>query len=292
MAQIVVIAGGSGFIGKALTKHLISEGYEVRILSTSIEKSNFVWNPDAETIDQKVFDGVQHIINLSGANIGSKRWTKKRKMEILNSRIKSTEFLYKVISGLKDKPLTFISASAIGIYGTTTSEHIFTEEDPPAHDFIGEVCQKWEEAALKFKNLNIRTVIIRTSLVLSKDAEIYKKLSFLSKNYLGSIIGNGKQYIPWVHLDDLCRLYSEALNKNTYSGFYNICSPQHITNKEFIKALAKSLKRPILLPPIPKFLIKFILGEMAIIILEGSRISSLKSINEGFTYTHSHIFDI
>jgi uncharacterized protein (TIGR01777 family) len=285
----VLITGGSGMIGTCLTRSLLHDGYSVSHLSRSkisqiAGVQVFSWDPEKGILDAEVFAGVDHIIHLAGANIGEKRWTQKRRDEIRRSRIDSAKLIHKVISenGLKIK--TFISASGISIYGTVTTEKIFTEEDPPAGDFLGNICIGWEAAADLFAKENIRTVKIRQAVVLGKNDLALKRITFPSKfGFLGQA-GKTTQYMPWIHLKDICNIYLKALKDERINGVYNAVSPEHVTHHQFMKILSKVLKKPLIPVPLPEFVLKIVYGEMAGIVLEGSRVSSEKIRNAGYTF--------
>jgi len=286
--RTVLITGASGYISGHLQQKLKTQGYRVRTLTTNILNSNvedcFYWNPENQDINRKAFDSVDYIIHLAGANIGAARWTKRRKQEILDSRVNATRFLFDKVLLYKVPLKAFISASATGYYGTVTSDTIFDEEAPAAHDFLGNVCFQWENAAARFQELGIRTVKIRTGVVLSNDAPALKKMLLPIKMGIGSSLGSGKQYIPWIHIDDLCEIYLKAIEDNTFTGPFNAVAPQHITNKEMMKTLSKILKKPFWFPAVPAFVLRILFGEMADILLKGSRVQPKKLLEKGFEY--------
>ncbi len=285
----VLISGGSGMIGRYLTSLLLAEGFNVCHLSRKQDQFGkvrvFRWNPGKDIIDPVILDGVNHIIHLAGANIGQKRWTRKRKKEIIASRVDSAKLLHKAMleNGIDLK--TFVSSSATGYYGSVTSEHIFTEEDPPADDFLGTTCRLWEEAAYMFETSGIRTVKIRTSMVLKKSDSALTKLMAPSKYGILPVMGNGRQYMPWIHISDLCNIYLNALKNDEMKGAYNAVAPQHITFHEFMRTVASAMERKGIYLPVPSVLLKTTLGEMADILLKGSRISSRKIMETGFQFT-------
>ncbi len=285
----ILITGGTGLIGKRLSSILKSNGYHVRLLSR--EKINhksdqvFTWNINKRSLDQNALKDVDHIIHLAGAGIADEKWSNKRKKDIIDSRVISTELLYNSVKKQKVPLKTFISASAIGYYGSITSETIFKETDQPASDFLGKVCNLWEQSTFQFKKLKIRTVALRTGIVLSNNGGALKKIT-------GPIIaplGNGKQYMPWIHIDDLCKLYIHAIEDDRFKGAYNAVSPEHQTNYSFSKTVAKIYKTPLLPIGAPKFILKAILGEMSTIILNGSRISSNKIKTLGFKFDYEKL---
>jgi len=283
----ILITGGTGLIGKHLIKALSDKGYSISILSRKkISDSiypTYMWNVDTMEIDNKAIEWADVIIHLAGTNIGAKRWTKKRKKEIADSRIKSSELIFNAVKKQNNKLKVFISASAIGFYGTINSNKIFTENDPPANDFLGEICNHWEQAVEKFKELEIRTVKIRTGVVLSKQEGALSKMIIPVKAGLGAALGSGKQFLPWIHIDDLCNIYIKAIGDSQMSGAYNAVASNE-TNKSFTRTLAKILNKPLWLPNIPGFFLKMLFGEMADILLKGSQISNHKIKKSGFTF--------
>ena len=289
----ILIAGGSGLVGKYLTSLLLSEGYKVSHLSRKSYQFGkvrvFRWNYEKGIIDPVIFDGIDFIINLAGANIGEMRWTKKRKDEIIKSRVESTRFLYKVISDNGIQIKAFISASASGYYGSATSDKIYIESDPPATDFTGTVCRLWEEAADLFGNAGIRTVKIRTAVVLEKNDSALAKLMKPAEYGFLVQAGNGRQYMPWIHILDLCNIYLKAIEDSNLQGAYNAVSPDHVTHRDFMKTLAQIMKKPIFFTGIPSFVLRAALGEMSEIILKGSRVSSEKIMNSGYTFHFNNL---
>jgi uncharacterized protein (TIGR01777 family) len=294
MKKNVLISGGSGFIGSHLTGLLIAKGYSVSILSRS-EKQNkgdifyYKWDVANQTIDENAVLNADFIIHLAGENIAEKRWTGKRKAAIIDSREKSTQLLYCVLKKNNKKLDAFISASAVGIYGAVNGEEICSENTPPANDFLGYTCQKWEGALDFIENLNIRTVKIRTGLVLGKNDGFLKKLIPLFKFRLGSALGSGKQYMPWIHVDDLCNIYLQAVSNPNMEGPYNAAISDNTTNTIFSKTLARILGYSIWLPNVPAFVLKLVMGEMAVIVLTGRRVSSDKIEQTGFQFQFKNL---
>ena len=261
MKKNVLISGGSGFIGSHLTELLLAKGYSVSILSRS-EKQNkgdifyYKWDVANQTIDDNAVLNADYIIHLAGENIAEKRWTAERKAAIIDSREKSAQLLYSVLKKSNKKLDAFISASAVGIYGAVNGEEICSEDMPAANDFLGRTCQKWEGTMDLIENLNIRTVKIRTGLVLGKNGGFLTKLIPLFKRKLGSVLGSGKQYMPWIHLDDLCAIYLQAVNDSSMHGPYNAAVSDNTTNTIFSKTLARIFGYSIWLPNVPAFILK------------------------------------
>jgi uncharacterized protein (TIGR01777 family) len=294
MKKNVLISGGSGFIGRNLTTLLLAKGYSVSILSRS-EKQNkgdvfyYKWDVAKQTIDDEAILKADYIIHLAGENIAEKRWTAKRKAAIIDSREKSTQLLYSVLKKHYKKLDAFVSASAVGIYGAINGEEICTEDMKPANDFLGYTCQKWEDSIDFIENLNIRTVKIRTGLVLGKNDGFLKKLIPLFKYRLGSALGSGKQYMPWIHVDDLCAIYLQAISDASMEGPYNAAICDNTTNTVFSKTLARVFGYSIWLPNVPAFVLKLVMGEMAKIVLTGRRVSSDKIEQTGFKFKFNNL---
>lgn len=289
MAKIL-ITGGSGLVGTALCKKLIALNHEVRILSRhpkSTDKiKSFFWNVESQQIDETAFDGVEHIIHLAGAGIADSRWTDARKKEIIDSRVNSMKLITEVIKKKNMRLKSFVGASAVGKYGMITSEKIYSETDSGQEDFLSDCCTQWENSYKEIETLSEKMCIIRLAMVLSANGGALKRLMPLFKLGLGSAIGSGKQYMPWIHIEDLVSVFCEALFNQNFKGTYNAVSSEHTTNKEFSKQLAKSLSKPFFVPNVPSFLMKLLFGEMANMLLQGSRVSNQKLLHTGFTFKY------
>lgn len=296
MEKNVLITGGSGFVGKNLTNLLIRKGFTVAILSRTKKQNTanifyYQWDVACQFIEEEAVLNADYIIHLAGENIAEKRWSKKRKQAIIDSRIQSAQLIYTVLKKNNKKVGTFVSASAVGIYGAVNGEEICTEEMPLAHDFLGLTCQKWESIVDYIENLNIRCVKIRTGLVLGKNDGFLNKLLPVFKMRLGSALGSGKQYMPWIHVNDLCNAYLMAIENPEMNGSYNVTVNDNTTNAVFSKTLAKLLGYRIWLPNVPAFLIKMALGEMAQLLLTGRRVSSEKIEKAGFQFQFRNLED-
>ncbi len=286
--ETVLITGGTGLVGKHLSNKLQEKGYSVVFLSRASQKTSsikiFEWNYQENTIDNSVFNNIDYIIHLAGANIGEKRWTNNRKQLILDSRVKTGQLIFDKIKEQKKSIKAFISASAIGYYGTITSETIFKETNLSANDFLGNICNQWEKIADKFEEIGIRTVKIRTGVVLTEKEGALSKMITPVKMGIGSAIGTGKQYLPWIHIDDLCGIYIKAIEDKTIQGSFNAVAPDYRTNKDFTNILASVLNRPFWFPNIPAFTMNLMFGEMSSILLKGSRVSSDLIISKGYSF--------
>lgn len=286
MKEIVLITGAGGMIARELSKKLEKE-YTVRFLTRKKKHDHdFEWDIKNGTIDESAFDDVSHIIHLAGANISEKRWTDERKKELISSRIDSAGLLLKTLRKKNIKLKSFISASGINYYGTVTTHKIYSEEDPPGNDFLSEVVVLWERAADDFKEQNLaeRVVKIRTAVVLSKEDGALKKMLPTIQYGIGSALGSGKQYMPWIHIDDICSIYEAALKNTNIDGAYNAVSPQHTTNENLTKKIAEVLKKPLFMPNVPSFVLKLLFGELSDALLEGSRASAQKIMDTGFQF--------
>ena len=291
----ILITGGTGVIGKNLSEKLTKKGYTVAILSRTSSQDKkirtYAWDIDKNEIEKEAIETADYIIHLAGANRGEKRWTAKRRQLILDSRTKTGEFIFKEIKENKNKLKAFISASAVGYYGSITTDKIFSETDKPSNDFLGEVCEEWEKTADNFEKLGIRTLKIRTGIVLTEEGGALAKMVTPIKFGIGSAIGNGRQFMPWIHIDDLCDIYIKAIEDIQMNGAYNAVSPNHTTNKDFTKTVALVLNKPFWFPNVPALLLKIIFGKMSDIILNGSRVSSEKIIKTGFQFKFPNLED-
>ena len=289
----ILISGGTGLIGKELSKALQQQGFNVAHLSRSKagvdDVKTYLWDVEKKFIEPEAFDNVNVIIHLAGSGIADARWTKSRKKEILNSRVDSCNLLFDYVKKKNIKLDAFISASGTGYYGAITTTHVFTENDPAANDFLGQTCVLWEKAADNFLSLNTRVVKIRTGIVLSKRGGALEKMAAPVKCYLGASLGTGKQFMPWIHISDLVNIYLKAVNDTAMHGAYNAVAPESTTNDNFNKKIAECLKKPLLLPPVPALIMKIALGEMAKLVLEGSAVSSEKIQNSGFVFQFANL---
>ena len=279
MAKIL-ITGGTGLVGKRLSKMLINQNHDVLILSRNPKNKNeYKWDLANNYIDENALLETDYIIHLAGAGIADKRWSEKRKQVIIDSRVKTANLLFEKIKEYKINLKGFISASGIGYYGAITSKTIFKETDTAGSDFLGEVCQKWENAAHQFANLNIPVTILRTGIVLAKKGGALNKM----KTPIISPLGTGMQYLAWIHIDDLCEMFITSIDANL-TGVFNAVAPESHTSITFSKALAKSIKRPYLGIGIPSFMLRLLFGELSVILLEGSRISAKKIEKNGYSF--------
>lgn len=249
----------------------------------------FRWAPEKNEIDAKAIEWADVIVNLSGAPVADKRWSDERKKLIVSSRVQGLELFAKAIHAAAKKPKALVSASAVGFYGMLTSEKIFSETDLPSEDFFGQCCSQWEQAADLCTAENLRVVKLRIGVVLAKDGGALPKLAGPVKWFVGSPLGTGKQWMPWIHIEDLCAMFCKAIEDEQMSGVYNAAGKQHTTNTELTKAIGKQIGRPVFLPPVPEFLLKIALGEMSGIVTKGSRINVEKIERAGFVFKYDKL---
>jgi uncharacterized protein (TIGR01777 family) len=287
----ILLTGGTGLIGLKLTQQLLENGYKVSHLSRSPGKDprveTYLWDIDKKLIDERCVDGVDVIVHLAGAGIADKRWTQKRKKELIDSRIKSIELLYDVLRHRKHKVNSFISASAIGYYSDRGDE-LLTELSPPGNDFLAKCGMLWEDVADKGAALNLRIVKFRTGVVLANGGAL-AEISLPIKLYIGSPLGNGKQWIPWIHWKDVIDMYQYAIENESIKGVYNMVAPNPVTNKQLTKAVAKQLRKPLWPPVVPSFLLKLLLGEMSTVVLASTKVSARKIEDTGFRFKYPEI---
>lgn len=292
--QHVLITGGSGLIGKSLTEELLKQGYTVSHLSRSKGKDSRVktyqWSVEQGLIDENCINGVDTIIHLAGAGIADKRWTKKRKKILIDSRTQSIALLYDLIGRKPNLVKNIISASATGYYSNRGDE-LLSEDSIPAKDFLGYCCTVWEQAVDKGKELNLRIVKLRTGVVLSRHGGALPPLALPVKFGIGTALGNGKQWIPWIHIQDAIDMYLHVLENNSIQGVYNMVAPNPVTNKQLTKAVAKQLRRPYWLPNVPAFLLRTLLGEMSEVVLGSTKVSAQKIESTGFKFKYPLLAD-
>jgi hypothetical protein len=290
----VLITGATGLIGQEIVKLCHAQEITVHYLTTSKSKlsteanyKGFYWNPNTNEIDHNCFNGVSAIINLVGASI-SKRWTDKYKKEILNSRTKTAQLLQDTIIKHGYEIEHVVSASAIGVYPTSLTNYYEEDSTQVSGTFLGKVVEQWETAVDGFKTLGSKVAKVRIGLVLAKDGgalpQIVKPIRFGA----GAVFGDGKQWQSWIHVQDLADIFMYLL-QHQLEGVYNAVAPNAVTNKELIKVAANILKRPLILPNIPKFVMRLALGEMHILLFESQRVSSQKIENKGFNFTYANL---
>lgn len=290
--ETVLITGGTGMIGTALTKLLTSKGYEVIVLSRKPRpaKDNVsyaVWDIKRSMIDADAIRKADHIIHLAGAGVADKRWTAKRKKAIVDSRVKSAELLLKGIRENENKVKTIVSASAIGWYGPDRKgKSPFVETDPPSNDFLGSTCRQWENSILLANDVGIRTVFLRTGIVLSTQGGAFPEFVKPMKAGVATIFGDGSQVISWIHIDDLCRMYVAAIEMQHLNGPYNATAPETVSNKELMLKIARARRKPFIPIHVPTIALKLFLGELSIEILKSATVDDTKIRESGFKFIY------
>ncbi|MGK9368259.1 TIGR01777 family oxidoreductase [Melioribacter sp. Ez-97] len=286
MKDKAVIAGGSGLIGKALTRYLKSEGYRVIVLTRNIPKEKsgdieyIIWDYREPGEWLKSIEGSEAVINLAGKNLASGRWTSGTKTAIRESRVNLTQNLVKYFDMLDDKPSYFISASAVGYYGNAPNP--VDENSPRGKGFLAELTEDWEKSALAAEQSGIKTACLRFGAVLSMEGGALPRIVGPVKYFAGAIPGSGKQYFPWIHIDDAVRMIHFLMQKKS-TGIFNAVSPNIITIEELIKTAGEILKRPVIFR-IPEFPIRALLGEASEIILKGAAVKPERIISEGYDF--------
>ncbi|MGA9211661.1 TIGR01777 family oxidoreductase [Kaistella sp.] len=290
----ILITGGTGLVGRPLVKKLEENHHHtVRILSRSKSenKNEFYWNIAKKEIDEKAFENLDCIIHLAGANI-SERWTEDHKKEMFSSRIDSANLLREYCEKKEIHLKAFISSSGINYYGTFTSDQILTEESAIVkNDFLAQLCVEWENAADQFSRISDRVVCLRTAMVLSKYSGALPMLKKTVDLNIGSAVGSGQQWMNWIHIDDLVKMYVTAVENSIINGKYNAVADETPMNKDFMKSLAKVRNKFFLPFNVPTFVMKSVFGEMSSIILEGTRADNKKIKSQGFDFKYSHLDD-
>jgi len=292
----VLVAGATGFVGRKIVKELKDKGHEILVLTRDVDAARFrvpvhceihAWDPISRYLSTSALRGVGAVINLAGANIADGRWSSERKQEITQSRVLATRRLIKAMTYMNKKPLVFISASAIGFYGNRSDE-ILHEGECRGHGFLSDVCQSWEDEALKAQELGIRTVIYRIGMVLGHDGGALSKMLPAFKLGGGGRLGDGSQWMSWIHIDDLSDMLIHAIDELSVNGIYNAVSPNPVINREFTKVFGKILKRPTMFP-VPNFVLKIALGELSALLLGSQMVIAQKIIDTGFKFKYSQL---
>ncbi|MGN6540616.1 MAG: TIGR01777 family oxidoreductase [Ginsengibacter sp.] len=298
---VVLISGGTGLIGSRLTHHLIERGYDIIILTQQknrlAENSKITysyWNVEKEIIDKKAVLSADHIVHLAGAGVMDHKWTTDYKKKILESRTKSAELIVNCLKEHEHHVKTFVSASAIGYYGADEKilerKDGFIESDLPSQDFLGETCLLWEASVEPVTALGTRLVKLRTGIVLSKKGGALKEFKKPLRFGIATVFGNGKQIVSWVHIDDLCRMYSEAMENKYLHGSYNAVAPEPVSQKQLILLLANKMRNKFFTAVhIPVFILKLFLGKRSIEILKSATVSDRKIKATGFTFLYPSI---
>jgi uncharacterized protein (TIGR01777 family) len=286
----IVLAGGTGFVGKALRSRLLEAGHELIVLTRRAgagengrEKFIF-W--DGKTSGEWVdcLDGTDAVINLAGENIAAKRWTCSRKQEILESRVNATRAIVEAIKAIRQKPSLLINASAVGYYGDDPDREL-TEKSLQGEGFLAETCAQWEAEARKAETLGVRVILARLGPVLGENGGMLAKMLPPFRCFLGAPLGTGRQWIPWVHRDDVTEIFLFLLGRQDLSGPVNVVAGAPATMREFCLVLAKVLRRPCW-PPVPSFFLRMLMGEMAAIVLSSQKVMPERLLKAGYRPRH------
>jgi uncharacterized protein (TIGR01777 family) len=298
MNKKIIITGATGLIGRKLCSTLLEQGNEITIFTRNPEAAkkliggakNYVkWNYNNPEEWKDYLNETDSVIHLAGTNLGAKRWNYEFKKELFNSRIESTRQLVDSIKSCGDKPKSFITASAVGFYGDRGDEDLIEKSDP-GKDFLSNLCFEWEKEAEKIEDQNVRRVSLRIGLTLSNEDGVLKKFLPPFKMFIGGPLGNGKQWFPWIHIDDIIGIYLYAINNENLSGAVNAASPGIVRMKEFSKTLGKILKRPSLIP-VPDFAIRIAAGEFGKYAVMSQNISVEKILNAGYKFKYENLED-
>lgn len=282
----ILITGGTGFIGSALCSRLLEENNKIVVLSRHPEKIKSPIKAIADLNDLKDRDIFDVVVNLAGEPIANKRWSDKQKQQIFSSRIDITEKLISYFEKLENKPKLLISGSAIGYYGIDKTDNIIEEKEKGDNSFSSELCQKWEAVALKAEKLGVRTCLLRTGIVLGKNGGALSKMLLPFKMCLGGRIGHGKQWMSWIHIDDLVGIILYCINHDNLKGAVNGTSPNPVTNQVFTKTLGMTVKRPTIFP-MPVIIVKLLMGKMGEeLLLAGKKIVPKKALDAGYTFKY------
>ncbi|MFD2200503.1 TIGR01777 family oxidoreductase [Shivajiella indica] len=285
----ILISGGSGLVGKKITELLERKGYAVAWLSRSPKKNtqkSFVWDVDGMSIDPQAIPWADGIIHLAGEGVADKRWTASRKKAILESRTKSTELLLQAMEQSDKKPKVFVSASAVGFYGFNTGDTWMEENSTAGNDFLAQVVVAWESKVKQIELSGIRTVILRIGIVLDNKGGA---LVEMFRPPVAAPLGNGKQWMSWIAIQDLARIFLFALENEQVKGIYNAVGPKPATNEELTQKAAQKVGKLFLGIGVPGFVLKLILGEMAQMVLGGNKVSSKKIQKAGFEFRYPNL---
>jgi uncharacterized protein (TIGR01777 family) len=292
----ILISGGTGLIGQALTRYFLNAGHEVVILTRGEKRGDpnenlhyAQWDAKSTAPLLPLITDIDVVINLAGENIGSGSWTKERKLRIVESRIQAGNALAEAVVAAPKKPEVFIQASGVGFYGTSESL-TFDEKSPNGDDFLGDVAEKWENSSVLVEDAGVRRVIIRTGVVLEKSSGVLPLMMLPFKLFVGGPLGSGRQIISWIHLQDEVRAIDFCINNQNISGPINLTSPNAVSNSEFGKMIGKVIRRPFWFPT-PAFLLKIVLGEQSVLVLEGQRAFPQKLLDHGFNFLYPNLFD-
>lgn len=289
----VIITGGTGLIGSALARSLSSDGHEVIVLTRnprplphlppSIQQVK--WDATSAAGWEDLADGAEAIVNLAGEGLADGRWSEERKKRIYASRINAGKAVVEAVTAATTKPKVVIQSSAVGIYGPRQDE-VITEDSDPGSDFLAQLCFDWEASTEPVESLGVRRAIIRSGIVLSNEGGAWPRIVLPFKLFVGGPIGSGKQYWPWLHLDDEIGAIRFLLEQEATSGVFNLCTPTPLTNQEFAQKLGEVMGRPAFFP-VPSFVLQTLFGEMATVLLDGQRAIPQRLQESGYAFKYA-----
>ena len=292
MIKTILITGGTGFVGKGLVKLLLKKGYHISLLvrhePEGMEDPNlriFKWDVYKGEIDQDCIENADAIIHMAGEEIAAKRWTDERKKQIVESRTQSIRMIYDLLRKTKNQVNHIISASAVGYYGDRANE-LLTEESLPSKDFLAETCIAWEEAVDKGHKLGLRIVKLRSGIILAKDGGVLSQIDKPIRFGMGVIPGSGNQWISWIHYVDALNVYAFALENESLKGVFNLVAPRPVTVEDMTRSIARAMNKSPLFIHTPAFAMKIAIGEMSIMALESTKVSSEKLTNSGYNFKY------
>lgn len=288
----VLLGGGSGLVGSRMAQLLSEQGHEVSLLSRKASASGpfpaYAWNPDGGEIDHEAVRRADVVVNLAGAGIADARWTEARKREIIESRVKTARLLLHSFQHTGHRPQCYLSSGATGYYGDRGNT-LLDESATPGTGFLAESCLEWEAAVKEIAGAGIRTAVFRTGIVLSTLGGALEKMLLTSRLGAGGYFGDGSQWYPWIHIDDVCRMFIHAIENKSMKGVYNCVAPNPAPNKALAAAIMRALNRPQILVPAPAFAMRLAMGEMADVVLNSTRVSSRKIEETGFRFEHPEL---
>lgn len=295
MIKTILITGGTGLVGKKLVKLLVQKGYKINLLVRKIGKRNeiagvrtFIWDIYKREIDKECIQDADAIIHLAGEEIAGKRWTEERKRQIIESRTESIRMIYDLMLKNKNQINHIISASAIGYYGNRGDE-LLTESSLPYKNFLSETCIAWEEAVDEGEKLGLRIVKLRTGIILDSKGGALPQMAKPVKFGLGVILGSGSQWVSWIHVKDVLQIYTYALENENIKGVYNMVAPEPVNFDTMTHAIAKGMKKSSLFFHVPELVLKVAIGEMSMMVLESTKVSSDKLEKAGYIFEYPNI---
>lgn len=296
----IIITGGTGLIGQEVANSLAHDHHEVIVLSRNTNKTSglvpgvqvVAWDTRTANGWGHLADGADAIINLAGESISGEsflpeRWTDEKKKRILDSRVNAGRAVTEAIEKARVKPKVLVQASAVGYYGETGDKPL-TEQSPAGQNFLADVCKQWEASTASVEAMGVRRVILRIGLPLSNAGGVFTRLTFPFKLFAGGPLGSGKQYLPWIHMDDMVAIVRFVLDTPAASGAFNVSAPAPVTNAEMAKAIGRAMKRPSFVPA-PEFAFKLGFGEVAALVLEGNKMIPQRLMDMGFKWQHPHV---